>query len=159
MKLRIKIDRERRLYVIPSNLRKNYGHSCLGFDYAFEKGTATAQWLRDQGGGVEFPKPANIGTNRGYREYEVTIASARQHFEKTKQRCPVELSSQLLGLEGTRVEVVDMYGQKRRFYVGKSTGWIPCHLEIARIDSTGGPRVTGEPFQSVRVISNTDRCY
>lgn len=40
------------------------------------------------------------------------------------------LSPQLTGLEGWRVEVVDIHGERRRFIVGKSTGWRPCHLEI-----------------------------
>lgn len=49
------------------------------------------------------------------------------------------LTSQLCGLEGWRVEVLDVCGgDKRRFYVGKSTGWRPCHLEIAQSNSSGG---------------------
>lgn len=49
------------------------------------------------------------------------------------------LTDQLCGLEGWRVEVLDEAGaNKRRFYVGKSTGWRPCHLEIARSNSHGG---------------------
>lgn len=62
------------------------------------------------------------------------------------------LTSQLVGLEGARVEVVDRYGDTRRFWVGRSTGWIPCHLEIARVDSHGGGAAWGEPYQSVRVV-------
>lgn len=48
------------------------------------------------------------------------------------------LSPQLIGLEGWRVEVVTEYGQTRRFIVGKSTGWKPCHLEISRRNAFGG---------------------
>ena len=49
------------------------------------------------------------------------------------------LTPMLNGLEGWRVEVVDDEGDKpRRFIVGKSTGWRPCHLEIASRRSTGG---------------------
>jgi hypothetical protein len=48
------------------------------------------------------------------------------------------LSPQLLGLEGCRVEVVDVHGEKRRFWVGKSTGWAPRHLEVATTRSLGG---------------------
>ena len=68
MKPKIKIDKERRLYVIPCNWRKGYGYSCLGFDNAFEKGTAIPQWLIDQGVEIEFPRRENVGTIRGYRE-------------------------------------------------------------------------------------------
>ncbi len=40
------------------------------------------------------------------------------------------LTPQLLDLEGWRVEVDTMAGETRRFYVGRSTGWRPCHLEF-----------------------------
>lgn len=48
------------------------------------------------------------------------------------------LSPQLRGLEGYRVEVVTTYDEKRRFIVGRSTGWRPIHLEISRRNSMGG---------------------
>jgi len=101
----------------------------------------------------------NIGTVSGYKEYEALINAARIYYENTNERCPVELCPELVGLEGRRVEVIDCYGQKRRFYVGKSTGWIPCHLEIARIDSGGGPAVIGAPFQMVTIIQDANRRY
>lgn len=49
-----------------------------------------------------------------------------------------DLTKQLVGLEGWRVEVTDDDGIKRRFIVGKSTGWRPCHLEIKTTRSYGG---------------------
>lgn len=49
-----------------------------------------------------------------------------------------DLTPQLRGLEGWRVEVEDMYGDVRRFIVGRSTGWRPCHLEIKTRRSSGG---------------------
>ena len=39
---------------------------------------------------------------------------------------------------GERVEVIEPDGTKNRFWVGKSTGWKPCYLEIKRRDSYGG---------------------
>lgn len=54
------------------------------------------------------------------------------------------LTEQLKGLEGWRVEVIDCYSDEegqpeaRRFIVGKSTGWRPCHLEIKTTRSMGG---------------------
>jgi hypothetical protein len=49
------------------------------------------------------------------------------------------LTPVLRGMEGWRVEVVDSVGDKpRRFIVGKSTGWRPCHLEISRRTAFGG---------------------
>ena len=72
--------------------------------------------------------------------------------QETGKRCNADLTPQLVGLEGKRVEVVDRHGETRRFWVGKSTGWFPVHLEIARRDSSGGAAVTGAPFQSVRIV-------
>lgn len=49
-----------------------------------------------------------------------------------------DLSPQLVGLEGWRVEVVSNYGEKRRFIVGRSTGWQPIHIELKNKNSSGG---------------------
>ena len=71
--------------------------------------------------------------------------------ERKAIRSDAGLSPQLIGLEGYRVEVVTTYGETRRFIVGRSTGWIPCHLEIARRSSYGG--VSAEKmYKSVRVL-------
>jgi hypothetical protein len=50
--------------------------------------------------------------------------------EREAQRDNSHMTSQLIGLEGCRVEVLDASGERRRFIVGRSTGWRPCHLEI-----------------------------
>jgi hypothetical protein len=42
--------------------------------------------------------------------------------ERDAARDNSDLSPQLVGLEGYRVEVVTTYGETRRFIVGKSTG-------------------------------------
>jgi hypothetical protein len=69
--------------------------------------------------------------------------------ERIKHRDLSCLSPQLSGLEGRRVEVVTMQGEKKRFIVGRSTGWRPVHLEVPRRDSTGGPAASRE-YKSVR---------
>jgi len=51
---------------------------------------------------------------------------------------PSGLTKQLIGLEGWRVQVTDHDGEVRRFQVGKSTGWRPCHLELVNRRSAGG---------------------
>lgn len=56
------------------------------------------------------------------------------------------LTPQLIGLEGWRVEVTHQDNTTRRFIVGRSTGWKPCHIEVARRDSSGGGAVYGAPF-------------
>lgn len=71
--------------------------------------------------------------------------------QKDSARDNSGLSPQLVGLEGYRVEVVTTYGETRRFIVGKSTGWKPSHLEIARRDSMGGGAAEKE-YASVRKL-------
>lgn len=61
------------------------------------------------------------------------------------------LTPDLIGKEGMRVEVVTTYGETRRFWVGRSSGWRPCHLEIHNSRALGGP--SAEPsYRSVRII-------
>jgi len=60
------------------------------------------------------------------------------------------LTKQLIGYVGYRVEVVDAAGDKpRRFIVGMSTGWRPCHLEISRRSARGGGPAS-KAYYSVR---------
>ena len=58
--------------------------------------------------------------------------------ERKALRSTSGLSPQLVGLEGYRVEVATAYGEKRRFIVGRSTGWCPCHIELRNRRSSGG---------------------
>ncbi len=71
--------------------------------------------------------------------------------QKAAIRSDSGLSPQLTGLEGWQVEVTDHYGETRRFIVGKSTGWIPCHLEIKTARSSGG-NSADKSYQSVRKL-------
>jgi hypothetical protein len=64
------------------------------------------------------------------------------------------LTPQLIGYEGYRVQVLDKRGQQRRFWVGRSTGWRPCHLEIARTNSSGGMSADKD-YQSVVIIRSS----
>lgn len=123
------------------------GFTCLGFDVCQERSIAMAKWL-----GVEAPNSSYWGTTNGYDRFRELIELCRVRFEKTGERCPCELTPQLIGLEGKTVEVVDKWDEKRKFTVGRSTGWIPCHIEIKRKNSTGGPAVMGAPFKSIRVV-------
>lgn len=61
------------------------------------------------------------------------------------------LTQQLIGLEGCRVEVVRTDGETKRFNVGRSTGWRPCHLEIHNIRCCSGSPADHE-YKSVRVV-------
>ena len=145
----VTLNTEQELYVIPAG----HGYSCLGFDVCLERHRAVAVWLRGEGLGADDLPPEARGTIRGYKAYRTLLDRAGAYCQRSGKRCPAELTTQLIGLEGKRVEVIDRHGEHRRFQVGKSTGWMPCHLEIARRNSTGGPAVTGAPFQSVRIVA------
>lgn len=70
-----------------------------------------------------------------------------------------DLTPQLIGLEGWRVEVTcvkceqdyALKTEKRRFIVGRSTGWKPYHLEISRKSAFDG-RPALASYDSVRKI-------
>lgn len=139
------VNHEQRLYVLDHGT----GFTCLGFDVAYDRAVRLAEWA-----GVQAPNPALKGTDAGYADYMRCLEGARASHEATGRRCNIELTSQLFGLEGRRVEVVDCDGDKRRFWVGMSTGWMPCHLEITRKvynRPNGGPAAMG-PYQSVTVV-------
>jgi hypothetical protein len=138
-------NKEQRVYVI----QVRGGYSCLGFQNAFDQATRIASELgRDD----LRPSEANMGTPKGYDDYLNTVNAAHVYSNVTGNSLKCGLTPQLIGLEGKRVEVVDRFGEKRRFTVGKSMGWIPSHLEIANRCSTGGGSVFGAPFKSVTVV-------
>lgn len=143
-----KINAEQELYVIDCG----HGYTCLGFDVCLNRSRKIAAWLRQRG-----DKPPDIlddsrGTPGAYHIYCQLVSRAEVVCRENKIRCEVELTPALIGLEGKRVEVIDRHGEKRRFKVGKSTGWMPCHLELKTRASSGGIAVTGAPFKSVRIV-------
>lgn len=79
------------------------------------------------------------------------ISAGCAYHARTGKRCLAGLTKQLKGLEGRRVEVITMYGEKRRFIVGRSTGWMPAHLEIPRANSSGGMSAEQE-YKSVTIV-------
>ena len=143
----VTIDAAQRLYVIPCG----DGYTCLGFDVLMARHKAVTAWLRGEGLEADDLPPEARGSMRAYTGYRGLMDRAAAYCQRAHKRCPAELTPQLLGLEGKRVEVVDTYGHRRRFRVGKSTGWMPCHLEITR-RNIGGPAIMGAPFQSVREL-------
>ena len=141
--MKIRINHEQRLFILPVN---GGGYTCLGFDVCEERIRGLATEMNVQ------TESHRKGSRAAYSAYMKLVELARTRNEATGWRSQSELTSEFIGLEGKRVEVVDRWRQKRRFYVGKSTGFIPVHLEIARRDSTGGPAVMGAPFRSLTVI-------
>lgn len=124
------INHESRLYVIKAGA----GFSCYGFDVAERKRAAVLQWIT--GAPVA---PMATGTAEHFAAFNDAMAAGAAHNRATGKRCLAELESELVGREGKRVEIIAPGEPRRRFYVGRSMGWMPCHLEIARRDSTGGP--------------------
>lgn len=113
------INAEMGLYVIPCG----GGYSCLGFTVATDRMVATCGWL-----GVPVPE-VQEGTPEAYSAYLDTMAKGEAHHKATGQRDLSGLTPQLAGLEGYRVEVVD----------------------VARRDSLGGIAAPSS-YVSVRVI-------
>lgn len=66
------------------------------------------------------------------------------------------LTSILIGFEGKRVEATTYDGKVSRFWVGRSTGWRPCHIEIKTRRSRGGQPVF-DSYAAVRVIDHGPR--
>lgn len=137
------INTEQRLYVMPCG----DGFSCYGFDVLDKKARAVAAWSK------VIPPLATPGTEAHFAECAAILEHGARYAQKTGTRCEAELTPQLVGLEGKRVEVIDAYGAKRRFIVGKSTGWMPCHLEISCRSSRGGG-AAHETYESVRIVGH-----
>ena len=125
----VKINAEQRLFVIPCGS----GWSCLGFDVERRQ---TAAIRAELGLPVSTLEP---GTAEAYAEHVATVEAARV----SGRRLACGLHPKLRGLEGCRVEA-DLYGVRSRFWVGKSTGWIPSHLEIKTRRSRGGDAISPE---------------
>ena len=151
---KITINDEQRLYVI----HEDYGYSCLGFDVAYNRALAIYRWID---GPIAHSDTrldlSNIGKPEGYADYERAMQAGAEHARKTSTRCPAELTPQLIGLEGKRVEVITPDGERSRFYVGKSGGWCPVHLEIKQRNSSGGGAVYFPQGSTVRVIEGKTR--
>lgn len=143
----VKLNRQQRLYVIPSGK----GYSCLGFDVCHERSEKLSQWLQSHG--VTPPQQRKRGSLKAYQRYQELLSLAKSVCDAKRIRCGINLTPQLTGYEGKRIEVVDAHGERRRFIVGKSTGWLPIHLEVSRRNSLGGVGVMGVPFKSIRVVS------
>ena len=137
-----RIDRARRLYV----LREGHGYSCRGFDIAHAEAARVAAWL-----GIPGPS-ARPGTRKAFGEWGGILDAARARHDMTGERCPTEMCPALTGLEGWRVVARRPDGSTDRFIVGRSTGWAPIHLRIAKRNSSGGLGIGHDDFVSAMRI-------
>lgn len=139
------------LYVI----ERERSYSTLGFNVALDRLERYALDLYQDARPVDElmkrmrPK---VGTMAVYEEVQTLTRLLVERYEETGERSMAELTPQLVGMEGWRVEVMRMNGEQARFIVGKSTGPIPCHLEVKRVDSMGGDPADKE-YRSVRAAS------
>ena len=116
------------LYCIPCG----GGYTTLGFDVLLGRVQRLQEHLGLQGA---LPERGSIAA---YDCYERLIVQAAKRYHDTGMTCLIELSPQLIGLEGHRVEVVTTWGETERFIVGRSTGWMPIHLSRKLRTSSGG---------------------
>lgn len=153
------INTEQRVYVMPAG----DGFSCYGFDVLDRKARAVAAWISREGFQprindiYDFKRvagfnPGEPGTAEHFAACAAMMERGRQFAAQTGKRCPAELVPALIGLEGKRVEC-EHYGERVRFYVGKSTGWMPGHLMIKTRRSTGGEMLSADSVRNVRVIA------
>lgn len=142
----IKIDTREKLYTF----KCGGGYSCLGFEVLERRCVALSCELVSLGYSLEIP--AIMGSAERFGQYRERQELARLHHLRTGYRFHCELTKALVGLEGRRVEVTHLDGRKVRFQVGKSTGWIPCHLAIHNSRSTGGMPADVPEGATIRII-------
>lgn len=146
-----------RLYVIPTG----GGYSCLGLDVLVKRYALYAAWAERYVPGYVRGNISCDGRLEDYAEYSRTLELMGDFCRANRVKCEIELCAKLKPYEGRRVEVTykfsDTTRETRRFWVGKSTGWMPIHLEIARRDSTGGSGVLADCVESVKLIESAGR--
>lgn len=142
----VTLNNDQRLFIIPCN----GGYSCLGFDVCRSRCERLAAELAQRGHNVGVIPPD--GTLAQHQHLCDLGDIADDDFRRTGVRCECGLNPRLRGSEGRRVEVTEHNGTVRRFQVGRSTGWIPCHLELYNRRSRGGVAISPDDFKNVRII-------
>lgn len=157
MKTQIKsvtFNEEQQLFVIPSG----NGYSCLGLKVCLDRAAKLA-------GELGKALPEDIRAKRWesamtlYEYYQSLVETARQENLATGWRTESELVPELMGMEGKRLEIVHQWesGETEtvRFWLGKTSGFIPCHLEIKTRRSLGGGAVCLGKIKSIRTIKHS----
>jgi hypothetical protein len=120
--------------------------SCLGFEVVINKAKRLSEEL-----GIDCPN-FRKGSKESLKFYYKMLKIASQKHEKTGWRSNSELYKPFIGHEGKRVEVEYTWGEKERFYIGKSMGFIPCHIMVKQSNSTGGPSVFNDSIKNFRFL-------
>jgi hypothetical protein len=137
----VTVNKEQGLFVIPCG----EGFTCLGFDVCKKWTKALLAEIKKSFPSFRYShildQLAPKDNIEAYGRYEELLSIASHLNKETGYRFTYELEPRFNGLLGKRVQVTDKEGNKRRFYVGKSMGFIPVYLEIAKRTSSGGPAV------------------
>ncbi|URA07263.1 hypothetical protein Seregon_BL70068 [Xanthomonas phage Seregon] len=151
------INTEQRVYVMPCG----DGFSCYGFDVLDRKARAVQWWLETEAAPGDELRDARrmldaigahaVGTAEHFAACAQMMERGAQFAAQTGKRCPAELVPAFIGREGERVEC-DYYGERVRFYIGKSTGWMPAHLRIRTRRSSGGEALSASAISNIRFI-------
>lgn len=88
---------------------------------------------------IEMPRAAR-GTVAAYDTMRILQDALRAEYERTGEQAIAELSPLLIGVEGRAVEVETLDGERRRFVVARSNGFMPHHIELRH----DGPAVRAE---------------
>lgn len=128
-------------------LSRGGGVSCLGLEVARRKASGVLAWIGDTVD-LSAATPAEV-----WAAYADAMERGAAFHSATGIRCPIDLSPALIGLEGRRVEVTAPNGERSRFIVGKSSGWLPVHLAIARRNCHGGAAAYVPAGSTVRVVA------
>jgi hypothetical protein len=110
---------ERGLFIIPAG----GGCTTASREHVARRTTAIRAWLGDGRGVLATDPPAEL-----WEAYAKALKDGADWSRQTGKRCDAELCRELIGLEGKRVQVTHPDGKIDRFTVGKSTGWMPCHI-------------------------------
>lgn len=149
-----------------------FGRSCLSLKGVLRRLKGVSEWLGR-------PQPAELleclqnGSHLldqtmakdAFELYQDIMEAGQEHFKKTREFCPLELSPifQSYYQSKERVEVVwkepyQIYsgygcktdGKKGRFYIGRSMGWLPIYLQLDNSRSISGPGLDADMVQSIR---------
>lgn len=142
----ITINKEQGLFVIACGS----GYSGLGFDVAQRKINAVSDWLAANGSYLQH-EAYERGSLEQYAAYQAAMRQGAEFAAKTGKRCNADLVPAFIGREGECVECT-LYGERVRFYIGKSTGWYPSHLELKRRNSSGGCSIYASDVSDIRFL-------
>lgn len=136
----ITINTDRELYVISG---EKYT-SCYGFDICLN----LVRKIQDEFN-LQDADILQRGTIEVYNKY-ISLCS---YLRDNNLRSTSELYKPFIGNERRKVEIIYKDGSKTRGKIGKSTGCLPVHILLKRVDSKGGECIMADYIDSFRFIS------